>query len=222
MFLEIACFDFESALIAAKAGADRIEFCSGVEHGGLTPDEGHFVKLRRRVKIPLYVMIRPREGDFNYTDEEFNRMKQHITRFKSLRADGFVFGILHKNMKADEHRNRQLVEWARPLPCTFHRAFDRSPHYLETLETVMGAGFKTILCSGHTETAMMGMETLKKLIEVANRRIEIMPGGGIRSSNIQEIAKVSGANFFHSSGIVTKGHLSDEEEIVKMKQCLAS
>lgn len=214
--LEIACFNKESALIAAKAGADRIEFCAGFEVGGTTPSLHDFMELKKEITIPIFVMIRTRGGDFFYNDEEFQQMKKQLLEFKKVGADGFVFGILDENLEINILQNKELVELAGDMPCTFHRAFDRVKNYQKSLEEIINCGFKTILTSGTKSNVSEGKEILKTLVEISNERIDILCGGGLRSTNISEIKNYTRAKNFHSSGIVN-GVLPDTEEIKKMK-----
>ena len=214
--LEIACFNKESAIIAAKAGADRIEFCAGFEVGGTTPSLHDYMELKKEITIPIFVMIRTRGGDFCYNNEEFQQMKNQLLEFKKVGADGFVFGILDGNLEVNFIQNKELVELADGIPCTFHRAFDRVKDYHKSLEEIIKCGFKTILTSGTKSNVSEGKEILKTLIKISNERIDILCGGGLRSTNISEIKNYTKAKNFHSSGIVN-GILPDAEEIKKMK-----
>ena len=214
--LEIACFNKESAIIAAKAGADRIEFCAGFEVGGTTPSLHDYMELKKEITIPIFVMIRTRGGDFCYNNEEFQQMKNQLLEFKKVGADGFVFGILDGNLEINFIQNKELVELADGIPCTFHRAFDRVKDYHKSLEEIINCGFKTILTSGTKSNVSEGKEILKTLIKISNERIDILCGGGLRSTNISEIKNYTKAKNFHSSGIVN-GILPDAEEIKKMK-----
>ena len=214
--LEIACFNKESALLASRAGADRIEFCAGFEVGGTTPSLHDYMELKKEITIPVFVMIRTRGGDFCYSDEEFQQMKEQLLEFKKVGADGFVFGILDGNLKVNFIQNKELVELAGDIPCTFHRAFDRVKDYHKSLEEIINCGFKTILTSGTKSNVSEGKEILKTLVELSNERIDILCGGGLRSTNISEIKNYTKAKNFHSSGIVN-GILPDAEEIKKMK-----
>ena len=214
--LEIACFNKESAIIAAKAGADRIEFCAGFEVGGTTPSLHDYMELKKEITIPIFVMIRTRGGDFCYNNEEFQQMKEQLLELKKVGADGFVFGILDGNLEVNFIQNKELVELADGIPCTFHRAFDRVKDYHKSLEEIINCGFKTILTSGTKSNVSEGKEILKTLVELSNERIDILCGGGLRSTNISEIKNYTKAKNFHSSGIVN-GILPDAEEIKKMK-----
>jgi copper homeostasis protein len=215
--IEIACFNPESAVIAFENGADRIELCDGLSEGGTTPDFETTKQLREEIDIPIFVMIRPRGGNFTYTDEEFEQMKSDLIQLKSLNVDGFVFGILDKNDEVNIEQNKNLVELASPYPCTFHRAFDRAKDLEKSLEKVIDCGFKTILTSGQRPNVSEGKENLKKLVELSNGRIEILIGGGLRSTNIEEIRDFTKAGYFHSSAITDGGAFADAEEIVALK-----
>lgn len=215
--IEIACFNPESALIAFKNGADRIELCDGLSEGGTTPNFETIQQLREKINIPIFVMVRPRGGDFTYSDEEFEQMKSDLIQLKSLNVDGFVFGILDENDEVNIEQNKTLVELAKPLPCTFHRAFDRAKDLEKSLEKVIECGFKTILTSGQKPNVSEGKENLKKLVELSNGRIEILVGGGLRSSNIQEIREFTKAGYFHSSAITDGGDFANSEEIVALR-----
>lgn len=215
--IEIACFNPESALISFENGADRIELCDGLSEGGTTPDFETVQQLRGKINIPIFVMVRPRGGDFTYTDEEFEQMKSDLVQLKSLNVDGFVFGILDENDEVNIEQNKTLVELAKPLPCTFHRAFDRAKDLEKSLEKVIECGFTTILTSGQKPNVSEGKENLKKLVELSNGRIEILVGGGLRSSNIEEIRELTKAGYFHSSAITDGGAFANAEEIVALK-----
>lgn len=215
--IEIACFNPESAIIAFENGADRIELCDGLSEGGTTPDFETTKQLREKINIPIFVMIRPRGGDFTYSDEEFDQMKSDLIRLKSLNVDGFVFGILNESDEVNIQQNKTLVELAKPYPCTFHRAFDRAKDLESSLEKVIDCGFKTILTSGQRPNVSEGKENLKKLVELSDGRIEILVGGGLRSSNIEEIRNFTNAGYFHSSAITDGGAFANAAEIIVLK-----
>ncbi|SHF51226.1 copper homeostasis protein CutC [Chryseobacterium sp. OV279] len=215
--IEIACFNPESAIIAFENGADRIELCDGLSEGGTTPDFETMKELRAKINIPLFVMIRPRGGNFTYSEAELEQMKKELVQLKSLGADGFVFGILDQNDEVNVEQNKVLVELANPLPCTFHRAFDRATHLEDSLEKVIDCGFKTILTSGQKPNVSEGKENLKKLVELSNGRIEILVGGGLRSTNIEEIREFTNADYFHSSAITDGGAFAIADEVVALK-----
>jgi copper homeostasis protein len=215
--IEIACFNLESAVTAFENGADRIELCDGLSEGGTTPDFETVKQLREKINIPVFVMIRPRGGDFTYSDEEFRQMKFDLVRLKSLNVDGFVFGILSENDEVNTEQNKELVELAKPYPCTFHRAFDRARDLEQSLEKVIGCGFTTILTSGQQPNVSGGKENLRKLVELSAGRIEILVGGGLRSSNIEEIREYTKAQYFHSSAITDGGAFASAEEVVALR-----
>ena len=215
--LEIACFNLESALIAAKSNADRIELCADASAGGITPPFEEIEMLRKNTDKEIMVMIRPRGGDFCYSDEEFNQMKTEIETIKNFGIDGFVFGILTDDNEIDFDRNKELVELAKPFPCTFHRAFDRTVDEYDSLELVIKLGFKTILTSGLDSDVNYGKLTLKSLVKKAADQITIMPGGGLRSTNIEEINATTNANYFHSSAMIDDSGITNLEEINRLK-----
>jgi copper homeostasis protein len=197
--LEIAVFNPEAALIADKAGAGRIELCSSYAEGGITPSYGAITEVKRLVKCPVYVMIRPRGGNFHYSAEEIEVMKTDILQCKNLGADGVVFGCLDKDFLVDEPLTKMLAELADPLPVTFHRAFDLCHDPLAGMETLIRCGVKRILTSGQRSSAADGIELIIALNKKADGRITIMPGAGINPGNISMIAKESGCTEFHAS-----------------------
>ena len=219
--LEIACFNLESALVASKSEADRIELCADVSAGGITPTLIDIKALRKETEKEIMVMIRPRGGDFCYSDEEFEQMKSEIILIKNFRVDGFVFGILNKENEIDFERNQELIKLAKPFPCSFHRAFDRTSDLENSLETVIKLGFKTILTSG-ANNVNDGKQTLKTLVKKAKNRITIMPGGGLRSTNIQEIDSFTNATYFHSSALIDNSGIANLEEINLLKTLINS
>lgn len=201
--LEIIGFTIEGCIAAQKAGANRIELCSGPGEGGTTPSYGFIKVAREKLSIDLYVMIRPRGGDFLYSDEEFEIMKSDVLLCKQLGCDGIVTGILTRDGKIDIKRNKELVTLAAPLKATFHRAFDRVSNPAEALEDVINSGFERILTSGGVPKASDGAKNLANLITQAAGRISIMPGSGVNASNIISLAKSTKAIEFHSSASIT-------------------
>lgn len=218
--LEIACFNLESTLIAQKAGADRVELCADISVGGTTPSIEMIQQARENLSIDLYVMIRPRGGNFVYSDAELEQMKSEIDALKNLGVNGFVFGILNEDKTINLEQNKALVELSKPFSCTFHRAFDEVLDYEKALEDVISCGFSTILTSGTFPNVMEGKEVLKKLVIQAKNRIEIMPGGGLRSTNISELDEMVNANWYHSSAITDGTETANEEEIISLKNKL--
>jgi len=218
--LEIACFNYESALIAEESGADRIELCENMQLGGTTPNAVLAVRVREKLSIKMHVIIRPRGGDFVYTDEEFVEMKQDIKHLKKLSVDGFVFGILNPDGSVNKKQNQELVNLASPLSCTFHRAFDHVNSIEQALEDVIDCGFKTILTSGHATSVEEGIDNLEMIQKLAKDRIEIMPGGGLRSSNIKLLQEKLEPTFYHSSAITDNSETANPEEIKELRNFL--
>lgn len=200
--LEIIAFDIESCVAAQQRGADRIELCDNFSEGGTTPSYGFIKKARKKLSIELYVMVRPRGGDFLYSDEEFQIMIQDITLCKSSGCDGIVLGLLMSSGNIDKEKSRILIEYAYPLGVTFHRAFDRAKDPFQALEDIIEIGCERILTSGQKPKAMEGIELISQLIQTADDRIIIMPGSGVNSENIKELSNKTGAVEFHSSASV--------------------
>lgn len=215
MILEIACFNLQSCLIAQKAGAHRIELCENYSAGGITPSEKLIVEARQQLQIDLFVMIRPRKGNFIYSASEFEEMKKQIQFSKQNNCNGVVFGILTHENKIDIARCKELVELAKPLRGTFHRAFDEIQNSEQALEDIIDCGFSRILTSGKHKTAREGITKIVDLVRRAKDRIIIMPGGGIRSSNIPQL-KATMAKEFHSAAIINTDEIVDESEIKKL------
>ena len=218
--LEIACFNIESALIAQENGADRVELCAGIEVGGTTPDSELVKQARENLTIDLYVMIRPRGGNFVYSEAEFNQMQSDISELKELKINGFVFGILKDDKTINGEQNKILVDLAKPFPCTFHRAFDEVENPSKALEQLIDCGFKTILTSGQAQNVTEGMNRLTELVSKVNNRIVIMPGGGLRSTNIEVIQQNTKAVFYHSSAIIDGGETAAASEVQALKSKL--
>jgi copper homeostasis protein len=197
--LEICCFNLPSVLIAQQMGAQRIELCADASGGGTTPSLGLIEMARKKLKIPLYPIIRPREGDFLFTGEEFEAMLQDVAQCKRLGCDGVVIGILQKDGSVDRERCSRLVEAAYPMGVTFHRAFDWTNNPFDALEAIISIGCERILTSGQKPDALEGAGLIAELIGSADQRIIIMPGAGIRASNIADILTKTHADEFHTS-----------------------
>jgi copper homeostasis protein len=219
--LEIACFGPASAIAAAKAGADRIELCADYAAGGVTPSLSALQDVRKGTTIPINVMIRPRGGDFTYSDEEFRRMEDDIERLKAF-ASGFVFGVLDPNCHIDEARNSELVAKAAPLPCTFHRAIDQVEDLERAVEEIIQCGFKSILTSGGMKTALEGAEKVRRLQEVFGTSVSLILGGGVRSASTEALKRRTGVQWLHSAAITRPGEDVDDEEVKSIKNILAS
>lgn len=220
MILEIACFNLQSCLTAQKAGANRIELCENYSEGGISPSENLILEARQKLQIDLFVMIRPRGGNFVYTDVEFEQMKKQILFCKENKCAGLVFGVLNSENKVDKKKCKELVDLAKPLPCTFHRAFDEIENAEQALEEIINCGFKKILTSGKQKTAIEGADLILKLSKLANGRINIIAGGGIRSSNIRELIKKTGVKEFHSAAIMNNDSVASEIEIKNILSAL--
>jgi len=197
--LEICSFSLESCLIAQKAGAGRVELCGGVFEGGTTPSAGLIRLSRQNLSIKLFVMIRPRGGDFCYSDTEFEVMKADILTAKSLGADGVVFGILNPDGSVNKNRTTELVNLAAPLKVTFHRAYDVANDPIQSLEDIIECGCERILTSGQKNTAIEGIDLLKTLVEKSQNRIEIMAGSGVSAQNAQQFLNI-GVHALHMTG----------------------
>ena len=198
MILEVCANSYESAINAEKGGAHRIELCKNLSVGGLTPSFDLAKKVISELNIPVFILIRPRKGDFNYSHEEFEQIKKDIILFKKIGCKGIVSGILTKDKKLDINKTKELIKLSRPLEFTFHRAFDEVLNPINVLHQLIKLRADRILTSGQKKTAIDGIELIKKLINISNNNIKIMPGSGINSTNILEINKLN-INEIHGS-----------------------
>lgn len=196
--LEITVESLDTALAAERGGADRIELCADLIHGGLTPSVAAMRKLHEELEIPVFPIIRPRANSFDYSESEFVAMKRSISTARDLGMDGVVLGILRADYSVDVERTTELVQWARPLEVTFHRAFDQTLDMLLALEDVIATGAKRVLTAGGATTASQGVESLQKLVKAAGERVVIMPGGGLDAANIAKVVEHTRAKEFHS------------------------
>lgn len=199
MKLEICANSLESALIAERAGADRIELCANLEIGGTTPSYATIALAKKKLSIPVYVLIRPRAGDFLYSEAEYDCMAKDIKLCKQLGCDGVVVGLLHPNGLIDKKRTDALVKLANPMGVTFHRAFDYCKDPLTSLEEIIEIGCERLLTSGQKASAMEGISLIQQLVERAKNRISIMPGAGINCHNIKTLMEQTKAGEFHCS-----------------------
>ena len=197
--VEVIAFNIESCILAQANGVSRIELCDNQADGGTTPSYGFIKAAREILSIELYPIIRPRGGDFLYSDAEFDIIKSDVLLCKELGCDGVVIGLLNADGTVDKERTKILTTLAYPMGVTFHRAFDRTNDMFGALEDIIECGCERILTSGQKPAAYDGKNNIKALIEKADNRIVIMPGSGINSKNIVEIAQYTGATEFHSS-----------------------
>lgn len=195
--LEICVDSIESAINAQTAGADRVELCTNLPEGGTTPSSGAISSARDNLSIGLHIIIRPRGGDFLYSDSEFDIMRRDIEICGEYGADGIVTGILRKDGEIDTGRTAKLVEIAYPMQVTFHRAFDLCNDPVQGLEDIISAGASRLLTSGQKDKAIEGARLIQNLVKQAGSRIIIMPGSGLDETNITELAKITGASEFH-------------------------
>ncbi len=197
--LEICANSIESAIAAEKGGADRIELCANLGEGGTTPSYGQIKQCIEKLQLEVWPLIRPRGGDFLYTNTEFENIIEDISYCKKIGCHGIVTGILDTNGNIDRERCIKIIAAASPMPVAFHRAFDMSNQLSKSLETIIKLGFVRVLTSGGKENAFSGAYEIAKLVSQSNHRIEIMPGGGVNAENITEIANITRAKSFHTT-----------------------
>lgn len=236
VILEVCAFNLQSAVIAQKAGAARVELCDNPVEGGTTPSYGTIKTTREKIAIALYPIIRPRGGNFFYDEEELAIIKQDILLCKQLGCDGISTGVQKQNGEIDTDQLKRIVEWAYPMGVTCHRVFDATPDAFKALEDIIDCGCERILTSGQKSAAPEGSDMLAKLVQQADGRIIIMPGAGVRSSNIEKLIQETGATEFHTSArimapdpvtyhnpaIADAGHLylANEDELEKMLKAM--
>ncbi len=199
MKIEIVVYNIESALKAQEGGADRIELCDNPSEGGTTPSFGTIEAVRQNVNLDVFVMIRPRGGDFCYSNYDFHCMKRDIDQCQKLSTDGVVFGILNADGTLDKKRCKELIDRARPMKVTCHRAFDMTRDPFEALEDCIAVGFDRILTAGHQPVAAKGTVLIAELVKKANGRIAIMPGSGVNEETVEKIVGETGVKEIHFS-----------------------
>lgn len=219
--LEIACFNLQSALTAQANGAHRIEFCENYSAGGVTPAYNSILEVRKNINLPLHVIIRPRAGKFVYTDAEIEQMKEQILFCKMHGIDGIVFGALTPENTVDVFICKELIGLAGSLSLTFHRAIDECGDLHSQMKHLADLGINRVLTSGGKINAIDGIQQLKRLNEDFGSHLIIMPGGGIRSTNISQIMQ-TGSHEFHSAAITGSSEHTDANEIKKLRSVLSS
>jgi copper homeostasis protein len=224
VLLEICAQSYVSAIVAQTGKADRIELCSAVELGGLTPSLSLIRAVQRDLTIPICVLVRPRGGDFVYTNEEFDIIKNDVIWCRDNGVDAVVVGCLDKNNELDESKMKELARLAYPLDIVCHRAFDRTPSPSLSLEKLINWGYTRVLTSGGAQNAVEGTPELARLVKQAEGRIEILACGTVRSENVVALVQKTGAQQVHSSANRFYAEKdcseSDVEEVKKIVQCL--
>ncbi len=222
MLLEICAYNIQSCIVAEKAGASRIELCADPTYGGTTPSYGLIQYALSNISIPVFPMIRPRGGNFIYDADELEIMKKDILACKDLGCIGIATGIQLPNGNIDTENMKRLVGLAYPMQVTCHKVFDATPDAHRSLKDVIDSGCSRILTSGLRKAAIEGASVIAHLINEAAGRIVIMPGGSVRSTNIAQLVKETGAREFHSSGLTSKEatFIANEEEVKLIVQQL--
>ena len=223
LLIEVCLDSADSAVAAQQGGAGRVELCDNLLEGGTAPSAGMIAATREAVDIAVHVMIRPRGGDFCYTDVEFEIMKYDIERAKQLGANGVVFGLLRPDGTIDMERSAELLQLARPMSVTFHRAFDMTRDPFEALDTLIDLGVDRILTSGQEPSVFEGTDLIRQLIERAAGRLTIMPGCGITLKNIHRVIEETGATEFHVAAPAAQASsMSFRNDVVFMGTALRS
>jgi len=196
---ELCAENLEAARAGEKAGADRIELCTQLSIGGVTPSLELTTSTIAALSIPVHVLIRPRGGDFAYTANEYTQMRKQVARAKQAGAAGVVLGVLHPDGRVDVERSRALLELAYPMKTTFHRALDESPDLSEALEAVISTGADCLLTSGGKPSVQAGGDAIARLLEQAGGRLNVMAGGGLTLDNLVEVVRRTGVSYLHGS-----------------------
>lgn len=236
--LEICAFNIQSCLIAQRAGASRVELCDNPVEGGTTPSFGAIKRVREKLHIKLYPIIRPRAGHYCYDEDEFEIMRRDIQLCKDLGCDGISVGIGTLDGEIDTERMKRIVEWASPMGVTCNRVFDGTPDPFTSLEELIACGCERVLTSGQKSAAPDAADLLAKLVQQAGNRIIIMPGAGVKSSNLAQLRRECGAREYHGSArrvvpdpvthvnpeVSDYGavYMADEAEVKRLVEILAS
>jgi len=234
--LEVCAFNVQSCIIAEKAGAYRVELCDNPLEGGTTPSYGAIKAARKKISIKLYPIIRPKSGNYFYDDVDLEIIKKDIEMIKQLGCDGVSVGVQTIDGEIDKERLSRIVEWAHPMGVTCNRVFDAAPDPFKALEDIIACGCERVLTSGQQSAAPQGASLLVNLVKQAGDRITIMPGAGVRSSNISGLIKETGATEYHTSARITADtpvrfqnkqvldignvYIADEDELKKIIQLL--
>jgi copper homeostasis protein len=236
--LELCAFNVRSCLIAQRTGVARIELCDNPIEGGTTPSYGMIRQARERVDTLLYPIIRPRSGNYFYDDDEWESIRQDIAACKKLGCNGISVGVALQSARVDTERMKRVVEWASPMGVTCNRIFDGAPDLFEALEDVIACGCERVLTSGGKSSAPEGANVLAELVRQADGRISVMPGAGVKSSNLAALRQVCGAREYHASARVIASnpmtyintavsdygnvYVADEDEVNRMVRILAT
>lgn len=210
--LEICCGSLDDALEAEAGGADRVELCASLFHGGLTPSFGTILEARRRLRIPVVVMIRPRGGGFCYAEPEFAAMVADAESAISQGVTGIVFGMLTPEGAIDRSRTRRLRDVAKNADAVFHRAFDVTPDPFRALDELVDLGITRVLTSGQEDTVPEGLDLIKRLIDHAGDRIQVMPGGGIKPFNFDDVVARTGCRQIHVAAFTSRRDTSTHQK----------
>ena len=199
LVVECCSNSVESSINGQKGGANRIELCRSLEFGGLTPSYDNILLAKSLIKIPIFVLIRPRKGDFIYSDAEFKQIISDIKFCKKVGCDGVAIGMLKEDGSINKEQSKKLANIAKPMHVTFHRAFDEGNDLVKNLEDVIACGFDTLLTSGQAKNVSLGLKNLKKLVRISAGRINILAGSGVNHTNAEDLFKI-GVRNFHLSG----------------------
>jgi len=220
MLLELAVFHPASVEIARKCGLERIELCRDYASGGLSPDMALFAESRRIFSASIFVMIRPRTGDFFYSEAELLQMRELIRLYDDAGADGFVLGCMKENT-VDVRGLEMLMNAAGNKPVTFHRAIDEAADYDSAIEALIACGCNRVLTSGKADTAIEGADIISRILKKYGTRIGILPGGGIRSHNAGILSAIPGLSEIHSACITGDVETADKEEVLRLMAAIA-